>query len=287
VSRLEARFRVEVGGGRFAVDVELGLDDGVLVLFGPSGAGKSLTLAALAGLVRPASGFIRLDGVTLFDSQTNTWVPSRRRRVGYVPQHHGLFPFRDVVGNVAFGLPRARRTAADPVVAGLLAEFGLDGLADRVADLSGGERQRVALARALAVEPRLLLLDEPFASIDVGGRHALRQRVRQTLDRHRVPAVLVTHDPREAFELGDQVVVFAGGHGVPAGPPEQALAAYSVTIEGTAVATVDEGGVRRVRLQDASLVAAPGSLPEAGPVRLVLSGGGAESAGKPGGSEDR
>lgn len=223
MSVLEARLRVEVDG--FAVDAEFALDRGVLVFFGPSGAGKTLTLSALAGLVRPASGFIRLGDQTLFDD--STWVPSRGRRVGYVPQHAELFPTTDVVGNVAFGLPKERRRADDPRVAALLDELGLTHLArSRPDQLSGGERQRVALARALAVEPRLLLLDEPFASIDYPGRKALREHVRETLDRHSVPAVLVTHDPWEAQALGDSVVRFERGRGQPAGAPGDALAEF-------------------------------------------------------------
>ena len=264
---LEARFRVEVGGGAFAVDVELTLEAGVLVFFGPSGTGKSLSIAALAGLLRPASGFIRLGDRTLFDDRT--WVPARDRRVGYVPQHHSLFPFEDVAGNVSFGLPRGARGASSEVDA-LLEELGLQHLRDaRPEQLSGGERQRVALARALAMKPDLLLLDEPFASIDLLGRRALRQRLRDTLERHGVPAVIVTHSPEEALELGDSVVRFERGIGRPAGPPSQALAEFAVTLRGDVEDTQDADGRRTLTLSNATLDGPIDALPD-GDLALTL-----------------
>lgn len=209
-----------LGAGGFAVTAELALDDGVLVLFGPSGSGKSLSIKALAGLIRPERGRIRVAGTTFFDSDAKVNVPAHERRIGYVPQMHALFPFRSVAENVAFGLPRRERRADNPKVLALLEELGLaHRAAEHPASLSGGERQRVALARALAVDPKLLLLDEPFSSIDQDGREALGRLLRTTLERHAIPAVFVTHDPDEALALGDRLVRFEPGRTTESGIP--------------------------------------------------------------------
>jgi molybdate transport system ATP-binding protein len=209
---LDAKLRVTVGdrGRFFSLNAELSLDAGVLVLFGPSGAGKTLTLKALAGLLPGVRGHVRLGDDTLLDTARGIDVPVHARRIGYVPQQHALFPFLDVTGNVAFGLPRAERRA--PQVRDLIEELGLASIASaRPETLSGGERQRVALGRALAVAPRLLLLDEPFASIDEEGREGLHELVRDVVGRRHVPTVLVTHNAGEARALGDRMVRFERG----------------------------------------------------------------------------
>jgi molybdate transport system ATP-binding protein len=193
---LEARIAIAVASGAlsFAVRAELSLGAGVLILFGPSGVGKTLTVQAIAGLLEPASGWIRAAEDVLFDKERRIDVPAHKRRIGYVPQQTSLFPFLSVAENVVFGLPRAQRKRSPEILA-LMDELGIRHLADaRPASLSGGERQRVALARALAVKPRLLLLDEPFASIDQEGRASLRRMLRRTLASRGVPAVFVTHD---------------------------------------------------------------------------------------------
>jgi molybdate transport system ATP-binding protein len=219
---LSATLEVVVGSGdaRFAVSAELSLARGVLVLFGPSGAGKSLTLQALAGLVRPRRGAVRVCGEVLFDSERGISVAPHKRRLGYVPQHHALFPFLTVEQNAAFGLSWSERRRKSREIAALLEELGVAHLARaRPASLSGGERQRVALARALAVSPRLLLLDEPFSSIDEDGRAALRRTLREALERRDTPAVFVTHDPEEALSIGDAAVLFERGRTTRSGAP--------------------------------------------------------------------
>ena len=252
---LEASLTIVAGSGedRFTLTAELALERGVLVLFGPSGSGKSLTVQALAGLLRPARGRLLVAGEALYDSERRLFVPPHRRRVGYVPQHHALFPHLSVEQNVAFGLPWRERRRRSPRIAALLEELGLAQLAAaQPASLSGGERQRVALARALAVEPRLLLLDEPFASIDHEGRAGLRRSLRDALDRHGIPAVFVTHDPEDAMALGDRVIRFERGRTVMSGTPAALLGrgqrGQSVTLSGAQAGPPVPVGDGRVRV---------------------------------------
>lgn len=244
---LYAKFSLQAG--TFSLAVELQAEAGVLVLFGPSGAGKSLTLSALAGFVTPTTGTIRVGGRTLFDSNTGVHIPARDRGIGYVPQHHSLFPFLTVAENVAFGLSRTERKGRHRKVLHLLDELQLSALADaRPSSLSGGERQRVAFARALAVEPKLLLLDEPFASLDQGSRDRMRALLGEVLEHHKTPAVLITHDRSEALSLGDQLVLFERGITVASGPPREILHRDELVIEGTLCGPQDlsEPGVRRL-----------------------------------------
>ena len=218
---LQAEFSVYVGhGGRdFSLDVSLRLDHGTLVLFGPSGAGKSLTIRCLAGLLRPTTGRITLGEETLFDHESGRWVAPHLRRVGYVPQTPSLMPQLNVAQNVAFGLPRSMRRPDAPRVLELLEATGTRHLAEApVGRLSGGEVQRVSLARSLSNGPRLLLLDEPFASLDEGSRGQLGELLKDLSDAQDVPVVLVTHDRTEALRLGDDVVLYEIGRTAEQGP---------------------------------------------------------------------
>ena len=272
---LTADFTVHVGTGdqRFELVAKLELDAGVLVLFGPSGAGKSLTLRALCGLERPSRGRFTMHGEVMVDTDRGIDVATHRRRIGYVPQHHSLFPFKSVAQNVAFGLPRTERRAANPRVRALIDELGLSHLATaRPAALSGGERQRVALARALAVQPRLLLLDEPFASIDREGRAELRSVLRRTLDRHSMPAVFVTHSQREALAIADRVLVFERGRATALGSPAHMLGADALELSADVATTTSiEDGRVALTLNAAKITGPPGALmPEDGALRLAL-----------------
>jgi len=189
------------------VSFELGADE-LLALVGPSGCGKSTLLRMVAGLHRPDTGSIRLAGVTVDDDQI--CLPPERRRVGLVFQEHALFPHLSVAKNIAFGVGKG--TAADARVAEMLAVVGLDDFGDRYPhELSGGERQRVALARALAPEPALMLLDEPFASLDPNLRARVRSDVVSILRSSGTPAVFVTHDQAEALAIGDRIAVMRSG----------------------------------------------------------------------------
>lgn len=196
----------------FWLDVEFTAYNGLVVLFGPSGSGKSLTLQAIAGIVAPDSGMIRLDEQVLYDSASRRSLSPQQRHVGYVPQHYALFPHLTVAHNIAFGLRALSRGKRQHRVAELLDLFHLHELARRHPhQLSGGQQQRVALARALAVQPRILLLDEPFAALDATLRSALRQELLQVQERWGITMLVVSHDLADVFALGQQVIVYDGG----------------------------------------------------------------------------
>ena len=192
----------------------------VTCLLGSSGGGKSTLLRLAAGLEAVQAGLITLDGQVL--GTPSGGPPPEQRPVGLVFQDHVLFPHLDVRGNVAFGLrghsAKDRRRVVDDALAGVR----LAALAGRYPHtLSGGEQQRVALARALAPKPRALLLDEPFANVDVTLRRLLREDTRHALRRSGGIALVVTHDPDEALELADQIAVLHDGRIVQAGPPSE------------------------------------------------------------------
>ncbi len=199
---------------RAAVDqVTLGLRRGdVGVLIGPSGCGKTSLLRAVAGLEPCADGIVSIAGQTLSDPANAVHVPAEQRGIGMVFQDYALFPHLSVADNVAFGvaaLPRAQRQQR---VTEMLELVGLAHAAKRAPhQLSGGQQQRVALARALAPQPRLLLLDEPFSSLDVDLRERLAQEVRVILKESGTTALLVTHDQLEAFAVGDVIGVMHNG----------------------------------------------------------------------------
>ena len=200
--------------GRDAVHgVSLGLQAGQIgVLIGPSGCGKTSLLRAVAGLERCSEGRVSVAGQTLSDATRGVHVPAELRQVGMVFQDYALFPHLNVHDNVAFGvhhLPRAERAER---VRQVLELVGLAHAAKRPPhQLSGGQQQRVALARALAPRPRLLLLDEPFSSLDVDLRERLAQEVRVILKESGTTALLVTHDQLEAFAVGDVIGVMNNG----------------------------------------------------------------------------
>jgi molybdate transport system ATP-binding protein len=220
--------KVRVRRDAFTLDAELAVDPGETVaVLGPNGSGKTTLLHALAGLVPLDAGRITLDGVVLDDVAAGIAVPTERRPVAVVFQDLLLFPHLTAVENVAFGLRcRGRsRGEARRIARGWLERVELgDRLSSRPAELSGGQGQRVALARALAVEPRLLLLDEPLAAVDVQARVQLRRDLRRHLTAFGGIRVLVTHDPLEAFALADRVIVLERGRIVQSGTPSAVTA---------------------------------------------------------------
>ncbi len=190
---------VKTQRGRFSLDVELRAAPGVTVLAGPSGAGKTSVLRAIAGLL-PQTGFVRVG-----DREWTT-LPPESREVGFVFQQHALFPHLTVLDNVAFGAP-SREVAQTWLARLKLTDFG----ARFPSSLSGGEAQRVALARALARQPRVLRLDEPFASLDEALRDELLHEVKSLVDEAKLIALLVTHDRHEAGFFGGPVLRLAAG----------------------------------------------------------------------------
>lgn len=204
-------------------DIDLDIESGELVaLLGPSGSGKTTLLRIIAGLEVPDAGTVRFQG------RDATFADVRERNVGFVFQHYALFNHMSVFENVAFGLrvkPRAARPAEAEIrrkVTELLTLVQLDWVAERFPHLlSGGQRQRIALARALAVEPQVLLLDEPFGALDAKVRKELRRWLRRLHDEVHLTSVFVTHDQDEAMEVADRVVVMNHGRIEQVGTPDQ------------------------------------------------------------------
>jgi molybdate transport system ATP-binding protein len=207
--------------GNFVLDVDVQVERGeLLAVLGPNGSGKTTLLRALSGLQPIDEGRIVLDGTVLDDPAARTFVPAEQRPVGVVFQDYVLFDHLDARDNIAFGL-RARgvtRTAARAQASEWLGRVGVDGHARaRPRTLSGGQAQRVALARALAIDPRLLLLDEPLAALDVATRRQVRRDLRSHLSGFEGVRLLVTHDPVDAYALADRVAVLDHGRVVQSG----------------------------------------------------------------------
>jgi len=190
-------------------DVRLDVPEGSLTaILGPSGSGKTTLLRIIAGFEHADSGTVTIGPITV--DGPGLQIPPERRRIGYVPQEGALFPHLTVAANIGFGLPPRERSG--PAVAELLAAIGLTGLGERYPhQLSGGQQQRVALARALAIKPKLVLLDEPFASLDAHLRASIRAEVRDLLRAAGATALLVTHDQDEALSTADRVAVLRDG----------------------------------------------------------------------------
>jgi len=202
-------------------DVTLSAASGeILSLLGPSGSGKSTLLRLIAGVEHPSSGRIVINGIEV--AGLRTFVEPERRRVGMVFQDYALFPHLTVRANVAFGLSGWTRADAAKAVSEMLDRVELSRYADSYPHmLSGGERQRVALARALAPNPQILLMDEPFSSLDGRLRDQVRQHTIDLLRETRTTTILVTHDPREAVRVSDRIALIRKGRLVQCGTPEE------------------------------------------------------------------
>ena len=210
--------------GSFVLDAAFEVENGVTSLLGPSGCGKSLTLKCIAGIERPDSGHIELDGVVLFDSEAKINLPPQKRHVGYLFQNYALFPNMTVRQNILCGLNREKdRSVREARLRDLLRMMQLEGLErHKPHQLSGGQQQRVALARILVSDPQVLLLDEPFSALDGHLRDALKIELRDLLQRYGREVLMVTHDRTEAYNMSAQIAVMDQGR-ILARKPTKAL----------------------------------------------------------------
>jgi molybdate transport system ATP-binding protein len=220
---LDARIKKRLGNGNgkaLTIDVTVRVSEGITVLFGSSGAGKTSILRAIAGITTPDEGRITLNGRVYFDSGTGINMPMQHRRIGYVFQHHVLFPHLTAEQNVLYAAGSNSREAAHERVRKLFALMEIENTAARYPhELSGGEQQRVALARALATDPLLMLLDEPLSAVDVSTRSRLLEEVSSIQRRSRVPFLYVTHNQSEAARLGNAMLVIDEGRVLQEGAP--------------------------------------------------------------------
>ncbi|WP_027458712.1 molybdenum ABC transporter ATP-binding protein [Dechloromonas agitata] len=242
--QIEARFRLDRGD--FRLDVDLALPGhGVSALFGHSGSGKTTCLRAMAGLLRTPGGYVALNGEIWQDEARGLFLPTHRRALGMVFQDAGLFPHLSVRGNMEFG---QRRAAAGSVALGDIAELlGIAHLLDRrPAQLSGGERQRVAIARALLTAPRVLLMDEPLAALDLKRKLEILpylENLHRELD---IPVIYVSHAPDEVARLADHLVLLDAGRVVASGPLNSVLSRTDLS----AVFADDAGVVLETRVAE-------------------------------------
>ena len=216
--------------GHFSLELNVELEGEVIAIFGPSGSGTTSLLDLIAGLRKPQSAFIEIDGLVLVNSQTGQSMPPQQRGVGYVPQDGALFPHMSVLGNLTYGSKRANGSSIFSLehVAEILEISHL--LTGGVARISGGEKQRVALARALLSQPRLLLLDEPLASLDESLKTKslnLLQRIRAEFS---IPMLYVSHSAEEITAICDQVLVLESGRLIRSGQPSRLFTTRNVPV---------------------------------------------------------
>jgi molybdate transport system ATP-binding protein len=212
---------VEKQLGAFTLNASFASESGATVLFGASGAGKTTVVNMIAGLMRPDRGRIALDGEPLFDDAMRIDLPAWRRRIGYVFQEGRLFPHLSVRHNLDYGRWMGGHEADATAFAHVVELLDIGALLDRrPGKLSGGERQRVAVGRALLIRPRLLLLDEPLASLDAGRKREIMPYLQRLRDEAKVPMVYVSHDAREVRDIASRVVRLDGGKVTATGGPE-------------------------------------------------------------------
>ncbi|EKS69410.1 molybdenum ABC transporter ATP-binding protein [Caballeronia zhejiangensis] len=221
---IEARFLVEHEG--FAFDIDLALPGrGVTAIFGHSGSGKTTLLRCLAGLARPRAGRLVVNGEVWLDTERRIFLPTHKRPLGYVFQEASLFPHLSVKKNLRFGLERVKSAERRVDLSQAAELLGIAHLLERMpAGLSGGERQRVGIARALLTSPRLLLLDEPLASLDQKRKQEILPYLERLHDELDIPVIYVSHAPEEVARLADHLVLLEGGRALASGPIADTLA---------------------------------------------------------------
>ncbi len=199
---------------------------GITILFGASGAGKTTLLNCIAGVTRPDSGDIEINGRSVYDSAKGVSIPPQQRGVGYVFQDLALFPHLSVEKNIAYGVGKMSVSERESRVEVILQSFGIGHLRSRKpGEISGGEKQRVAIARALALNPRALLLDEPMAALDRPTKSRIMEDLRAWNDGRQIPVLYVTHNREEVFALGASVLVMENGRIIAQGTPHEVMTA--------------------------------------------------------------
>ena len=255
--------RCRIPLAHFDLDVDVAFDARVASIFGPSGSGKTTLLDAIAGLRDITTGEIEIDGNTLFSSARGINRPPRERGIGYVPQEGALFPHLSVRKNILFGAGRSADISRSKSISmeHVLSVLEIGSLLDRpVTKLSGGEAQRVALARAILSQPRLLLLDEPLASLDIGLKEKILPHLAHVRDEFKIPMIYVTHNLTEVLTLADWVLMIRQGRLVTQGVPKEALRSMHAIMQlpeeqfenvftVTFVESDPEAGRTKVRLQ--------------------------------------
>jgi len=259
----------------FDLDCEASFGPGVTAIFGPSGTGKTTLLNCLAGMAKPDEGSISVDGRTVFSSELKTDVRPEKRRFGYVFQDSVLFPHKSVRDNIQYGYNLTPVGSREIDLDHLVDMLGLSPLMSRnVKNLSGGEKQRVALARALAISPKLLLMDEPLASLDARFKGTIISYLKRIVRELKIPMVFVSHSLSEVTALSDDTLAIEGGRTVAFGPTRSLLgspalaavadyAALENILEGEALPSQDGASTSRIRVGEAELLipaidAAPG-----------------------------
>lgn len=226
---ITARFKLDYGTFKLAVDLCLP-GSGVTVLFGPSGSGKTTLLRCIAGLQRAPSGYLAINGTLWQDSERGIFIPTHKRSLGYVFQEANLFPHLTVMENLQFGLKRIGKSAATDLTH-ILELLGIEHLLARAPDrLSGGERQRVAIVRALALNPEILLMDEPLAALDFKRKQEILPYLNRLHRELNIPVLYVTHAQQEVAQLADHLVVMEDGRPLASGPLAETLSRLDVPL---------------------------------------------------------
>lgn len=275
---IEARFRFSLGEFRLEVDLDLP-GRGITSLFGPSGCGKTSLLRAIAGLDRHADGYLKVGELLWQD--TDTFVPPHRRPVGYVFQEASLFDHLSVAGNLEYGLKRVPEPERAISLERAVTLLGIGSLLQRrPATLSGGERQRVAIARALAVSPRLLLMDEPLAAVDVERRQEILPWIEALHRELDIPVIHVSHAPEEVARLADQLVLMRAGRVTASGDVHEMFTRLDLplaleqdatsVIEATVSDHDEEYRLTRLKFAGGQFIMARQPIAVGSPVRLRL-----------------